>query len=139
MLCTAGHNNLDVAKFCGTCGINTFQAQTYSLVGSSTFVGSYYSPPPQSTNGLAIASLVLGIVGFLVYFGFGVTPILALVFGYVGRKQIRQRGQNGSGLAIAGIVLGWIGITLIVVFFVVFAVASVNARSCGGAFGSNNC
>ena len=136
MLCTAGHNNLDAAKFCGACGINTFQAGTSSPVESSTFVGSLYAPPRQSTNGLAIASLVLGIVGFFVYFGFGVTAILALVFGYVSRKQIRQRGQNGSGLAVAGIVLGWIGLTLLVIAILVFVVAS---SGCGGSVDSFTC
>jgi uncharacterized protein DUF4190 len=59
------------------------------------------------TNGLAIASLVLGIVWLG---GFG--SILALVFGYIGKGQIDGSGgtQSGRGLAVAGIVLGWIGV-----------------------------
>lgn len=62
-------------------------------------------PVPRPINGLAIASLVLGIV-WLWWLG----SILALVFGYIARKQIRQRGQSGDGLAVAGIVLGWVAV-----------------------------
>lgn len=63
--------------------------------------------PTQSTNGFAIASLVLGIL-WLYWLG----SILALIFGYVAKSQIDQSGgrQSGRGMAIAGIVLGWIGV-----------------------------
>ncbi|HWH34164.1 MAG TPA: DUF4190 domain-containing protein, partial [Acidimicrobiales bacterium] len=61
--------------------------------------------PPQSTNGLAIASLVLGILWI-----YWIGSVLALVFGYVAKTQIKQRNQAGNGLATAGIVLGWVGI-----------------------------
>lgn len=67
-------------------------------------------PQPQKTNGMAVASLVLGILGF-----FFITAILAVIFGFLGRSQIRQRGEKGDGMAIAGLVLGivWLGIFLI--------------------------
>jgi uncharacterized protein DUF4190 len=63
-----------------------------------------------SPNGLAIASLVLGILWF-----FWIGSILALVFGYVAKGQIdRSAGhQTGKGMAIAGIVLGWIGVGML--------------------------
>lgn len=54
---------------------------------------------------MSIASLVLGILWIL-----GIGSILALIFGYIGLRQIRQRSQNGRGIAIAGIVLGWVGV-----------------------------
>lgn len=72
-----------------------------------------YSPPPpyqpqyaQSgrTNGLAIASMVLGIVWL-----WWVGSALALIFGFIALNQIRQRGESGKGMAIAGIVLGAVG------------------------------
>lgn len=67
----------------------------------------YQMPPGRSTNGLAIASLVLGIVWLA-----GVGSLLAVIFGFVSRKQIRESGgrQTGDGLSIAGIILGFIGI-----------------------------
>ena len=77
----------------------------------------YGYPPPQRTNGMAIASMVLGIL-WLYWIG----SILALVFGYVAKKQIRERGESGGGMATAGIVLGWVGIGILVVF-ILFGVA----------------
>ena len=88
-------------------------------------------PPPQAatpsystggtsgtpkTNGLAIASLVLGIVGC-----FWITAIVAIVLGFVARKQIEQSGEQGSGMALAGIILGfvWIGLGIIQFGFVI--------------------
>lgn len=64
-------------------------------------------PLQRSTNGLAIASMVLGIVWI-----YWIGSILALIFGYVAKGQIdRSQGrQTGRGMAIAGIVLGWVGI-----------------------------
>jgi hypothetical protein len=64
-------------------------------------------PMQRSTNGLAIASMVLGIVWI-----YWIGSILALIFGYIAKGQInRSQGrQTGRGMAIAGIVLGWVGI-----------------------------
>ena len=109
MLCSNGHNNLDEATACTICGINTFQG------ANSLAVATQY-------NGMAIASMVLGIV-----WAYWIGSILALVFGYVAKKQIKQRGGQGSGMATAGIVLGWIWIALlVVVIFVGITRASNN-------------
>jgi hypothetical protein len=68
-----------------------------------------YYAPPQRTNGMAIASMVLGILWI-----YWIGSILALVFGYIARNQIKQRGEGGSGMALAGIILGWIGVGFLV-------------------------
>jgi hypothetical protein len=77
----------------------------------------WYPPPgyvtyvTRPTNGMAVASLVMGILWI-----YWVGSIMALIFGYVARQQIAERGESGGGLAIAGIVLGWIGVgTLVLV------------------------
>lgn len=59
------------------------------------------------TNGLAIASLVLGLL-WIVWIG----SILAVILGAVALRQINESGghQEGRGLAIAGIVLGSLGL-----------------------------
>ncbi len=76
------------------------------------------APPyrPPSTNGFAVASLVLGIVWL-----WGVASILALILGFIARAKIRRSGgwQSGDGLAIAGIVLGIIGIVGLLVLIIV--------------------
>ncbi|NEA67865.1 DUF4190 domain-containing protein [Streptomyces sp. SID12488] len=65
-----------------------------------------YSPynRPTPVNGLAIASLVLGILCFL--------PALGLVLGIVALVQIRKKGERGKGMAIAGSVLSTVGLAL---------------------------
>lgn len=75
------------------------------------------------TNGLAVASLVLGIL----WVG-GVGAILAVIFGHVAKRQIAasEGTQSGRGIAIAGLVLGWIGIAGFVIVSVLIAVAVYN-------------
>ncbi|MFF3372689.1 DUF4190 domain-containing protein [Streptomyces sp. NPDC002680] len=65
-----------------------------------------YSPynRPTPVNGVAIASLVLGILCFL--------PALGLVLGIIALVQIRKRGERGKGMAIAGSVLSTVGLAL---------------------------
>jgi hypothetical protein len=78
-----------------------------------------YSPyaPPQTTNGLAIASLVLGIIW--VYW---IASVLAIIFGFIAIGQINQSGgrQGGKGLATAGIIcaFAWIAILVIAIIAV---------------------
>ena len=69
----------------------------------------------KSTNGLAVASMVLGILWI-----YWIGSILALVFGYMAKKQIDEAGgvQSGRGMATAGIVLGWIGVGTVAFFIV---------------------
>jgi hypothetical protein len=74
----------------------------------------------QRTNGMAVASLVLGILWI-----YWIGSVLALVFGYIAKNQIRQRGESGGGMATAGIVLGWIGVGFIGLAVVVGIAASV--------------
>lgn len=93
----------------------------------------YASPYRTSTNGFAVAALVLGILGIpavLVLVGL-LLAVLALIFGLVARSQIQRSGgaQGGGGMAIAGIVLGSIGIVLEVIVIVV-------AATTGGSGGS---
>jgi uncharacterized protein DUF4190 len=63
---------------------------------------------PPSTSGLAIASMVLGIMWI-----YWIGSITALVLGYLALREIRQNPHRieGKGMAVAGIVLGWIGVT----------------------------
>ncbi|MBD0707496.1 MULTISPECIES: DUF4190 domain-containing protein [unclassified Streptomyces] len=69
-----------------------------------------YGQPRRTTNGLAIGSLVSGIVCCL--------PPLGLILGLVALPQIRKRGQAGKGLAIAGMALSVVSCLLVVLGFV---------------------
>jgi hypothetical protein len=101
-----------VCRYCG------FDFRTLSRPGMA--------PPVTKTNGLAIASLVLGLVWV-----YGLGSILALVFGYSAKGQIDRSGgqQTGGGMAIAGIVLGWIGVGLILLVFIAAAANSSSGPS----------
>jgi len=74
------------------------------------------APAAPKTPGLAIASLVLGIISLLGAAVFILPTILAIVFGHVAYARIQKdRGLTGAGLAVAGFVLGYVSI-----FFAIF-------------------
>ena len=64
-------------------------------------------PPaaPKGTSGLAIASLICGIVGCVPGAG-----IAAVVMGHMALGRIKTSGQGGRGMAIAGLILGYLSI-----------------------------
>jgi phage FluMu protein Com len=67
------------------------------------------------TSGMAVASLVLGIVGLVFGPLFG---ILALIFGFVSFGSMdKNPGSSGRGMAIAGIILGLVGLGLWILAF----------------------
>jgi hypothetical protein len=72
--------------------------------------GYGYPAPAASTNGLAIASLVLSIVCLV-----GIGSIVGIILGFVSRSQInRSRGtQRGAGLGLAGIIVGFVTLALV--------------------------
>jgi Domain of unknown function (DUF4190) len=82
------------------------------------------SPPPPGPspavevrlNGFAITSMVLGILGM-----FGITALLAVIFGHLSLSQIKKaKGwQRGTGMALAGVIMGWayLAIFVLVVVF----------------------
>lgn len=70
----------------------------------------YWAPQyRRETNGMAVASLVLSISGFVSY---GIGCILGIVFGHVALSQISRNAgtQDGRALAIAGLIIGYVGI-----------------------------
>jgi hypothetical protein len=97
--------------------------------------GYYYAQPPvqkQSTNGFAIASMVLGIIWI-----YWIGSILALVFGYIAKRQIQQSNERegGGGMATAGIVLGWIGVGTLALVIVIIVIGALAGHSTNGGGG----
>ncbi|MCP2340523.1 DUF4190 domain-containing protein [Actinomadura rupiterrae] len=80
---------------------------------------NYYGGPSaaQSTNGMATASMVLGLVGI---FFCGFTSVLAIIFGHVAHGQIKRTGEGGSGMATAGLVLGYIVAVGWIIFWIFY-------------------
>ncbi len=71
---------------------------------------NYPGPVAPSTNGFAIASLILSIGGFILL-GF-VGSALGVTFGHIARSQITRASipEEGLGLANAGLIVGYIGL-----------------------------
>jgi len=71
-------------------------------------------PPiaPPRTSGLAISSLVTGILGL------GIVPV---VLGHIALSQIKKAAGaiEGRGLAIAGLILGYLQIVVLAILFVI--------------------
>ncbi|MFI5486686.1 DUF4190 domain-containing protein [Micromonospora echinaurantiaca] len=87
----------------------------------------YGYPPQQKTNGLAIAALVLSLVGV----GSCITAPIGAILGHVAQKQIRQTGEGGEGMAKAAIIVGWIltGLLVLVILFYVAAIVFAITQS----------
>ena len=87
-----------------------------------TSYGSSSATSGSRTNGLAIASLVVGIIGIFLF------PVIlgpvAIVLGAVGMRQARVKG--GGGMAKAGVILGVVDL---VIFAVMLAVVASNGGS----------
>ena len=87
--------------------------------------GYGYPPqPPQSTNGLAIASLVCGLGQFMLW---GVASLAAIITGHIALGQIKRTQQGGRGMAITGLVLGYLGLVLGVLLFALVVVLAASA------------
>jgi hypothetical protein len=69
----------------------------------------------KKTSGLAIASLVLAVLGFMCIPVLG--PIIGLILGFSAKSQIKKSGGQleGNGMATAGIVLSILGIIVAIV------------------------
>jgi uncharacterized protein DUF4190/uncharacterized protein DUF1707 len=68
--------------------------------------------PSRSVNGLAVASLVAGLL-WMSWFG----SILAIVLGHVALGQLDRAGgrQTGRGIALAGLVIGYVELLMLAV------------------------
>jgi hypothetical protein len=93
------------------------------------FMSASYSniqTQPQSRNGLAVASLVLGIISIPTLGLLGVGAIVALVLGVIALKRIKKEPAvyGGRGMAIAGIITSVVSFLLIAVFVLVSAIVA---------------
>ena len=75
-------------------------------------------PGDPSKNGLAVASLVMGILGMCFMFGGFIFDILGIIFGALSLKSQKQ------GFAKAGLILSIVAIALsILLFFLLILIA----------------
>ncbi|MEU6794505.1 DUF4190 domain-containing protein [Nonomuraea wenchangensis] len=74
-------------------------------------------PPPRPTNGMAVASLVLGIVGMI---SCGLTSIVGVILGHIALARIKRSGEEGQGMAVAGLVTSYIMVVINVLLLIWF-------------------
>ena len=69
------------------------------------------------TNGLAVTSLVLGILALITYYGAFLFGILAIIFGATALKKIKTNPEKyyGKGMAKAGLICGIVALSLIII------------------------
>jgi len=76
------------------------------------------------TDGMAIASLVLGVTWILCG---GVTAIPAIILGHISRSKIKksQGRLQGGGMALAGVILGYFGIGYLILILAAIAIPNL--------------
>lgn len=92
--------------------------------------GPYRLPAKPGTNGFAVASLVLGILGL-----FTISAILGIIFGCIALVRIRRVPQKGKGLAISGIALSCVWLAALVTLIAAGVLAGGAQRTAGGQVG----
>lgn len=113
------------ARACGACGatLSPLDGEPSPTASAHTIPAPPQSPYPSDAypatvvhqarnSGLAIASLVLGLLGLC-----GIGSILAIIFGAVAIRQIDESNGalTGKGMAKAGLILGiiWLAISAV--------------------------
>ena len=127
MFCNqCGNNNPDDNRFCGNCG------QALGTETSATSPSAYPPMPPgvplpdARTDGKAVASLILGILGVTIFTVFAGLP--AIILGHISYSNIKKSmGRlKGSGMAIAGLVMGYLSVVSIPLILIIAAIAIPN-------------
>lgn len=96
-----------------------------------------YGYPTRKTNGLAIASMVLSILGFIWVLPF-VGSLAGAIMGHVSLGQIKRTGEGGRGMALAGVIVGWIGLGFMIlgILFFVFVIFASGGSSSTYGYGA---
>ncbi|MFI7135659.1 DUF4190 domain-containing protein [Nonomuraea sp. NPDC050153] len=80
-------------------------------------------PPgnPAPTSGLAVASLVFGIIGLVSSWCLlGIPSIVAIILGHAATGKTKRGIRPGHGMAVAGLILGYVVVVpafLVIGFF----------------------
>ncbi|MDX3107973.1 DUF4190 domain-containing protein [Nonomuraea angiospora] len=97
----------------------SYGQQAYGQQGYGQQGYGYGVPPqqPKSTNGMAVASLVLGIIGLVFC---GITSIPGVILGHIALNRIKKTGEEGSGMAVGGLVTSYITVVIWVLCWLIF-------------------
>ena len=105
-------------QFCNTCGSKIEAPIVNNMVNNQQNI-----PATGKTVGTAIASLVCGLAGLLI-FGLPL-GIVAISLGTASLNHLKNFPQDkGKGLAIAGLVIGIVDVVLIILSVIITALVS---------------
>ena len=81
----------------------------------------------KKTAGIAITSLVFGILGLMCLGPLGAIP--AVICGHIAKSKIKASAGvlQGDGLALAGLILGYVSIGLLIVMLPIYASIAIPA------------
>jgi hypothetical protein len=83
------------------------------------------APAGGKTSGLAIASMVCGIVGLFC----GLLSIAAIVLGHLSRAEIKKNPSlQGSGFALTGLILGYVWLPIYICIFVFYFLVALGQQ-----------
>lgn len=113
---------------CKSCGSALFQGTADVAQGSRPLGGSHNPPPQGQKKGLAIFSLVLGIIGFATFGVLGVGAITGIILAVVAMGKVKREPwrYGGHGLAVAGLVLNITSLATAVPVGIIAAIAIPN-------------
>lgn len=126
-----GREATEGAAFCGGCGADL--RESHAQQRADRDLEQPAPPEPPRTSGLAIASLILGILGLICFPV--VFSVIGLILGIMALSAIARSGNRlqGQGMAVAGTILSGIGVLLIpviaAILFPVFSQAREKART----------
>jgi hypothetical protein len=105
------------SSFCQKCGAAVSQPAAAPAPSPTSTASPFPNQTAMAvkTSGMAVAALVLGIVGMF-FFPF-VPSVLAIIFGALGIGQVNRSSGilKGKGMATAGIVLGIVSIVMMII------------------------
>ncbi len=108
---------------------NTTKHESTTSQNSQPIVTPTQQPPvTTATNGFAVASLVLGIIGVIfcwipfAAFGGQIVPILGFIFGLLG---MNKKYQTGRGMAIAGLVMSIIAFVIETIWVILMIIGAI--------------
>jgi type IV pilus assembly protein PilA len=128
MICArCGAPLADGSLFCDRCGTSTAVPPIATQpVSASTFALPQMPlpPEPETTSGKALASLITGVFGLLLF----PAAIVAIILGHISRSEIRKsHGRlQGNGMALGGLILGYLGIAFLPLILIVAAILIPN-------------
>lgn len=92
-----------------------------------------YAAPARSTNGVAVAAMICGIVGLLfspaiiAFLVPIIIPIAAVVLGHIAMSQLKRTpGTGGKGMALTGLILGYIPLAFSLLGLIVIIIVTVS-------------